>query len=267
MQIYHVTVILILLITCSTIKQPQVQDSSDTAFSKSSGQNGDLYYRLEIPASSEEEIIHHTGYSFVYSEMYELANWVAYALTKTEVSGTIERSTSFLPDPNVKTGTANNQDYFKSGYDRGHLAPAADMSWSEIAMKESFYYSNIAPQTPAFNRGVWKNLESLVRNWAITDSVLYTVTGPVLTDDLDTIGANKVSVPTHFYKVILVFRKNNAKGIGFIIPNEGTSRGLTEFAISIDSVEQVTGIDFFPRIPDDEEIIIESSICLPCWNW
>lgn len=223
---------------------------------------------LEIPKTNPgDTIISHTGYSFLYNEPHEQACWVAYELTKEKTDKLFDRTDKFVPDPKVKTGTATNKDYAGSGYDRGHLAPAADMGWSSTAMAESFYYSNMSPQEPSFNRGIWKKLEELVRTWAIENDTIYIVTGPVLTDGLPTIGANNVSIPNYYYKVILDYSDPDIKGIGFIIPNTGSNEPLQHFAVSIDSVEKFTGIDFFPQLPDYQEELIEKTLCIPCWSW
>lgn len=113
--------------------------------------------------SSSNQIIKHVAYTLKYNEIYEQADWVIYLLTAEEVKGTILRSDNFRTDTKVKTGSASLTDYRGSGYDRGHLAPAGDMKWSKTAMSESFYMSNMSPQKPGFNRGIWRSLESLVR--------------------------------------------------------------------------------------------------------
>jgi endonuclease G len=224
--------------------------------------------QLEHPALlPNEKIISHTGYSFVYSEEHEQAKWIAYELTKEETNSLFERTDKFLVDPFVTTGTAENSDYLKSGYDKGHLAPAADMGWSAITMKESFYLSNMSPQLPGFNRGVWKRLEELMRSWAIDNSAIYIVTGPVLTSGLPTIGGNRVSIPNSYYKVILDYTQPEIKAMGFILPNESSSSALTSFSVSIDEVEKATGIDFFPALPDDQETTLEKEHCTSCWHW
>ncbi len=229
---------------------------------------GQKIERLEIPATQANDvIINHAGYSLLYNERHEQASWVAYELTESETHKLYERSNKFLVDPKVATGSATDPDYTGSGYDRGHLAPAADMGWSETAMIESFYFSNMSPQLPGFNRGIWKSLEELMRTWAIENDAIYIVTGPVLTDGLNTIGTNKVSVPNYYYKVILDFSEPSTKAIGFLLPNESSDRQLQEFAVSIDSVEKVTGIDFFHLLPDDQEMNLESSVCISCWSW
>ncbi|MFN5333694.1 MAG: DNA/RNA non-specific endonuclease, partial [Bacteroidota bacterium] len=151
---------------------------------------------LEIPAHHKHDtIIFHTGFAFLYNEKHEQASWVAYQLTREETNSIYSRTNKFIPDPLVKSQTANDNDYLGSGYDRGHLAPASDMGWSATTMTESFYYSNMSPQVPSFNRGIWKKLEEQVRTWAIEYDTIYVVTGPVLKDSLPTIGKNKVSIP------------------------------------------------------------------------
>jgi endonuclease G len=224
--------------------------------------------RLEIPKTkSSDQIISHIGYSLLYNEKYKQANWVAYELTKQETNKVFERSNKFISDPQVKSINAFNKDYAGSGYDRGHLAPAADMGWSASTMIESFYYSNMSPQLPGFNRGIWKKLEELVRTWAIENQAVYVVTGPILAKGLSTIGYHKIAVPNYYYKVILDYKEPNIKGIGFILPNESSKSALQNYAVSIDSVEKLTGINFFYLLKDQEENLIEKELCINCWSW
>jgi len=223
---------------------------------------------LELPSIIKQDVIvKHLGYTLSYNEKYEQAKWVAYQLTANETKKVVSRSNNFSTDPKVVTGTAENEDYKNSGYDRGHLAPAADMGWSEQAMDESFFYSNMSPQTAGFNRGIWKRLEEQVRQWAVENQAIYVVTGPVLENNLLTIGANEVAVPNYYYKVILDFTKPELKGIGFLMPNQSSTLALSNYAVTIDSVETVTGINFFPALPNEEERSIEKTICLECWTW
>ena len=213
----------------------------------------------------DEQIIDHFGYSLSYNEDHEQANWVIYELTDNEVSGGVKRKNQFRSDPKVKTASASLSDYRGSGYDRGHLAPAADMKWSVTAMSESFYMSNMSPQRPSFNRGIWKRLEEQVRLWALNNKSIYVVTGGVLEDELETIGVNEVSVPEYFYKVILDYIEPELKGVGFIIPNKRSNERLINFAVSVDSVEISSGIDFFYLLPDSIEKRIESNVNLSEW--
>lgn len=223
---------------------------------------------LEIPAvTNPDAVIVHTNYTLQYNERYEQADWVAYELTKKEVKGSIRRKDDFRSDPFVMTGSADLADYKQSGFDRGHLAPAGDMKFSFKAMDESFYMSNMSPQRPGFNRGIWKELETMVRRWAEEDGSLYVVTGPVLNKkNYPTIGENKVAVPEYYYKVLLDYTEPEIKGIGFILPNRKTENPIEGFAVPIDRVEVMTGIDFFPELPDDEEENIESHADLSLWD-
>ncbi len=137
-----------------------------------------------------------------------------------------ERGDDFRSDPLIPSESASLNDYRGSGYDRGHLIPAADLSWSEEAMSGSFYLSNMSPQEGQFNRGIWSKLEATVRNFADTEGSIYVVTGPVLSDGpYDTIGENEVSIPNQYYKVILDYREPDLKSIAFLLPNEGSKKG------------------------------------------
>ena len=246
-------------------------DKHNSEHTDSISKNGNKIHKiaqLEIPkTNSNDKVISHTGFSFLYNETHEQSDWVAYELTESETNKIYERTNDFIPDPLVISGTANNADYQGSGFDRGHLAPASDMGWSEVTMKESFYFSNMSPQVPSFNRGIWKKLEELVRVWAIENQSVYVVTGPVLSSIKNTIGKNKVSVPNFFYKVVLDYNSPEVKGIGFIMPNVASGEPLEHFAVSIDSVEVVSGIDFFPLLQDDQEKEIEKNLCTSCWSW
>jgi endonuclease G len=220
----------------------------------------------EFPAvEASETVSTYAGFSLLYDEAHEQARWVAYELTQAETNSEEERSNHFIPDPAISTNTASDEDYARSGYDRGHLAPAGDMGWSKASMQESFYYSNMSPQVPAFNRGIWKKLESCVRNWASEHESIYVVTGPILTDGLTTIGPNKVSVPAYYYKVIVDINKPEMHGIGFIMANEASKSPLSDFAVTIDSVEKVTGLDFFHSIPGPLIEDLERQNCYTCW--
>ena len=221
---------------------------------------------LEIPSISDNQIIQHYAFTLSYNEQHEQADWVAYQLTREEAeSSEFERTNDFRVDPEIITESAELADYQYSGYDRGHLAPAGDMKWSLTAMSESFFLSNMSPQVDDFNRGKWKNLEAKVRDWASISEILYIVTGGVLTGDLPTIGDNEVSVPEYYYKVILDFE--NEKGIGFIMKNELLEQDLEAYAVTIDSVEEITGIDFFHRLPYDQEIQIEKTLNIEDWSF
>ena len=221
----------------------------------------------EIPISPfSDEIINHSAYSLGYSEENEQARWVSYHLTAREVKGSQKRKNNFRADRSVSSGSASLSDYKGSGYDRGHLAPAADMKLNVTYMSESFYMSNMSPQDPGFNRGVWKSLESAVRNIAIQNQAVYVVTGPIFESNRGSIGSNRVTIPGYYYKVILDYSGNEHKAIGFILPNSKSSSSLSSFAVSVDVVERKTGLDFFSSIPDVEEEDLESKYDFSDWN-
>jgi len=220
-----------------------------------------------LPAlGSNDQLVRRLGYTLKYVEKYELPAWVAYTLQQDQIDGQEERENQFMPDPAVKSGTAVSADYTRSGYDRGHLAPAADFKNSYQVMKETFYMSNICPQEPQFNRGIWLDLEKMVRSWAYKYKKIYVVTGPVLEPGLPTIGRlNKVAVPRQFYKVVLYVNPPYVKGIAFLMNNEPSNAPLTAFVVSIDQVERLTGVDFFPRLPDTIEKRVEAKSTAGEW--
>ena len=224
---------------------------------------------LELPLVSEgETIVAHTKYTLSYDEGHEQARWVAYQLTRDELYGSFDRKDNFRPDPSIPTESASLSDYRGSGYDRGHLIPAADLSWSEEAMDDSFYMSNMSPQDPQFNRGIWGSLEATVRNFADTEGAIYVVTGPVLTDGpYKTIGKNEVSVPNYYYKAILDYTEPEIKAIGFLLPNKESKASLESFATTIDELEKVTNLDFFPKLPDVQEASLESTFITKDWDF
>ena len=227
--------------------------------------------RAEIPEweagkKRKEQIIRHEGYTVSYNSDYRIANWVAYELTSKEAkSKKATRSNKFVPDPLVKGATALNEDYTRTGYDRGHLAPAGDMKWSMKAMRESFYLSNICPQDPDLNRGIWKELEEQIRLWASENGSLLVVTGPIITDDLRRLGKNRVGIPKRFFKVVCTQTAGRPEGVGFLFDNRDYGdTSLRSMMIPIDSVESVTGIDFFPSLPDSIERPMEASVNKSC---
>ncbi len=221
----------------------------------------------ELPAITKKDqkrVVKHQYYTLLYNEKHEQAEWVAYKLLKKYVEGEVKRQNNFRPDPDVITGSAVPADYKNSGYDRGHLAPAGDFKFSTEAMSESFFMSNMSPQVHDFNAGIWEQLESKCRTWAKQRGKIYIVSGPILQDDLPTIGAkNQVSVPKEYFKVILDPEKKQM--IGFIMQNRMSFKQVPTYAIAVDEIEKRTGIDFFPYLPDEEEDAMESQVKTNEW--
>ncbi len=213
--------------------------------------------RIEVSYPSrvaDDQVVQHLSYTVSYNDKYEQPDWVFYLLTQEMVNGKVTRGEKFLPDPDVKLATAVTTDYTKSGYDRGHLCPSADVRHDAAAQSETFYMSNISPQEPNFNRGVWKKLEELVRQFVSVHDSLYVVTGPVLQDKLKQIGKrNKVAVPELFYKIIYT-PKNGGHMIGFLMPNKGSNKKLSTFIVSVDEIESVTGLNFFSNVANESDL-------------
>ena len=236
--------------------------------------------KIGIPSTDNtEEVIDHLAFSLSYNEQHEQANWVMHVILPAISDGNATRSNDFREDPLVISGTSLEQDYFLKeekpdgkykydgfGYDRGHLAPSADFRWSEQALSESYFYSNMSPQIGDFNRLKWAELENWMREYVTKNNTsLAIVTAPILSNDLAKIerGINKVSIPKSFVKVALDIENN--RGIGFILPHEKIERPLEYFAVSIDSVESTMGYDLFSNLNDSLENKIEAET--PYLEW
>lgn len=221
---------------------------------------------LLLASSTSGNIVNHQYFSLSYVEAYEQPEWVAYTLTRKQLNTPrVPRTDYYYRDDAVDTRSADYRDYSGSGYTRGHLAPAGDMAFDTTAMRESFFMSNMSPQVAAFNHGVWRELEEQTRDWARRFKRLYIITGPVFSEGgMESIGRSGVAVPRAFYKVLLDLDEPELKGIGFVIPNALSDRPLSEYAVSIDSVEALTGLDFYQDVDVEK---YESSFDLAQWKF
>jgi len=229
--------------------------------------------------ASCDEVVYHMAYALVYDELHEQAKWVAHMILPEVGTGTEGRTNDFRPDPQIKSGSAVDEDYARKiktpegksktegfGYDRGHLAPSADFRYSKNALSESYFYSNMSPQTPGLNRGRWADLEDAMRSVCISQNTpLFVVTGGILRPDLKKLqeGVNKVSIPNYYFKVILDIERGEA--IGFIMPNSKCEYQLNHYVCSVDSVEKITGINFFHKLADEAEHSLESVYHIDYW--
>ena len=220
-----------------------------------------------LPSSTTGQVVHHEGYSLSYNEKYEQAEWVAYELKKEHLSNTNFKRPYFEIDKTIKTKAAHWKNYKQSGYDRGHLCPAGDRKYNQKAHDETFLTSNISPQLHEFNSGIWNTLEQKVRYWADKYDGVYVVTGGVLNGELPTIGEERVGVPNYFYKVLLDYNNGKPKAIAFLLEHENSNRALSSFAVPVDTIEHLTGIDFFPNLEDDIEEQLESSNDYKDWSF
>ncbi len=221
---------------------------------------------LYLPTHGKGHEVHHTYYSLSFRDEHHLPEWVAYELTSKNIRrGRTKRHNDFDPDPAVPL-SAHPRDYTRSGYDRGHMVPAGDMKINQTAMEETFYMSNICPQAPALNRGIWRELEEDLRDQAMNDKHLYIITGPILNKIEKRIGRNKVSVPSHYYKIVLDYSEPEIKMIGFIFPNKKCEGEPLDYAQRVDAIEAMTELDFFSALPDSLEEKLEGELHKEAWE-
>lgn len=220
---------------------------------------------VKLPDGLPDKRLAYRGFTVHFNPELHIPNCVVYELTASETEGSVPRFGSFETDSAV-AGCANPWDYTLSGYDRGHMIPAGDLRWDSLAMRESFKMTNVCPQTRALNSGGWTKIEDKIREWAVRDSVLIVVTGPVITRGMKTIGDSHVAVPTAFFKVVLAPFATPMRAIGFVMPNKAANGPLKKYVVSVDEVERRTGMDFFSALPDDIENGIESQLNLSVWT-
>lgn len=220
-----------------------------------------------LPSTTTGVVITHGHYSLSYHETYEQAEWVAYEIKRDQLSGEKRKRPFFVEDPRIRTRSADWRNYKGSGYDRGHLCAAGDMVFSAMAYDQTFYTSNISPQKSDFNAGVWNRLEQRTRYWAKKYNGIYVVTGGVLGQGLKKIGYEGVAVPNLFYKILAKGQGGQLQIMAFLIPHKETKAPLEQFLVPVDSVEQLTGIDFFERLPDSLEKVLEKEIRVEGWQF
>ena len=222
---------------------------------------------LEIPYMyGDNTVIEHMGYTLSYNEKWRIPNWVAWELLSSELYGDFDRAEKFGPDPSWKGRQAYDRDYVGSGWDRGHMAPSGDMKWSSQTMKECFYLTNICPQNHNLNSGVWNDLEKQTRKEAKYYGRVWICCGPIVDRGKGTIGSNKVMIPDGFFKALLAQKKDGSfTSVAFVFPNEAGDKGLASYAMSVDALEKLTGMDFFVNLDYGEQEKAEKTYDL--WDW
>ena len=220
-----------------------------------------------IAAAGTPSIIkEYEGFTVNFNPKNKTPNYVAWILQGHETEGATARSNNFWTDRDLE-GCPDTRDYSRSGYDRGHMCPAGEQKWSNEAMNHSFVMANICPQKHELNTGAWKTLEDKERVWAKRDSAIVIVAGPIYDkSDKETIGKNKVRVPSAFFKVLLAPYADPIRAIGFVYPNMRCDGNMQAYAVSVDDVEKMTGLDFFAALPDEIENDIESVVPFRDWN-
>lgn len=227
--------------------------------------SGAAFASPEFPAPRLHENsleLHNTATAVSYNPQHKQADWLFYPLGPKQLQNCVSRGGGFRADPRLKpSDSAQLADYSGSGFDRGHLSPAGDNKWSQLAMSESFYLSNISPQPPKFNQGIWGKLENIVRAWGKNMS-LWVATGPVLNGNLRKIGPSGVSVPEYFYKVLAT--QDSKEAIAILMPVDAKG-DLSQYAMPVDRLEEISGLDFLMDLPNEETV--EAKLNLSAWNF
>ncbi len=220
---------------------------------------------VAMPSLVASQEYDYMGFRVSFNRHNRTPNWVAWELLGSETGGEASRHNKFWQDPNVE-GCPTTYDYRNSGYDRGHMCPAAEQKWSDEAMNDCFVMANMCPQDHSLNSGAWNTLENRERNWACRDSAIVIVAGPIYENgDINTIGGG-VLVPSAFFKVLLAPYLEQPRAIGFVFPNMSAPGNMQNYVMTVDDVETLTGYDFFSALPDDMENEVESKASFREWN-
>lgn len=192
-----------------------------------------------------------TNYALQYNNASKTAVFVLEHVTKASITGPAKRKDNFRPDDALAAGTsASLADYASEGrtYDRGHLAPAGDNTQTDAIMSESFFLSNMIPQVANNNRGIWKQLETNVRDYVTKTGDVYVASGPIYNNVYKTIGTGRVGVPDRIFKIIIDAK--TLKASAYIFPNTALPvADLPKYKVTIKDVETATGINFNPKLP------------------
>ena len=226
------------------------------------------------------DVICHSGQFVAFNRKHNVSDWVAFHLQrKNLLNPTAKRKDNFRQDPRVpKNHRVDDDDYKKTGYVKGHLAPAASLKWSQDAMDDSFFMTNIAPQVHhGFNNGIWSSLERYMRQWACQRGTLYVVTGPLyetkpirkLEFDADEDGKDDngvlVDLPSHFFKFAVDPVRMEA--IAFILPNQKiATKDLHKYLTSIADIEDRSKLDFLNVLWDNAEDVVEGHVQPELWK-
>ena len=251
----------------SSIVSTSGQPVSETELLTYNGE--DQTQQMELPAVRlGDDIITYSGYVSSYNHKTLIPDWVAYELTAEELEGDEQRGERmFSMDKNVKGKQAMREDYRDSGWTKGHMAPATDFRWSADAMDETFYFMNVCPQNEHLNGEDWEYLEGKVRHWARQYGKVWVVSGPIVgSGKYGTIGDDHVVVPDSFYKTVMYCKGGRYHTIAFVMGNDDNRYWLQDCAVSVNDLEALTGIDFFPALDDSIEDSVEAQLTLSDWG-
>ncbi len=203
--------------------------------------------------------LEYTYFDLCYSNLHRQSLWAQHILTREQIKGPQGRTNNFRSDPRV-SNPVNQNDFKGSGFDRGHLVPAADMKLNQTSMSETFFMTNMSPQNPNFNSGIWNALEGYIRNEVSSLGPAVIITAPVLlkTETYPMI-RSQVTVPSEYYKIAYFYESDIIKA--FLIPNQPSNgKKYSAFQISVDEIENLTGLDFFSDLEDQIESALESGL-------
>jgi len=232
-------------------------------------QNGRIHILWGYPVCKNDKIFEYEGFVCGYDREKLNPLWVSYNLKKEYLIGKkYLKERKFAPDPTMAEGyTALNKDYTHSGYDRGHLARQADMKGrSKKCELESCYFTNISPQKQNFNRVTWNNLERAADELTVLYDESWIVTGPYFDEDKKLLN-DRIEIPDGFYKIVILKRGNSFYPLAFVLSQEAESTDLEKYSVTIDSVESLTGLDFFHELTDSLEISFESKLMPIPYGW
>lgn len=227
---------------------------------------------LSLPVSTPSKtdiLIEHEGFALLYDTKTLCPRWVAWELTAEETRGKVSRqNVDFKEDESVpKEYQVASWDYNGGHYGRGHMCPAGDMKWSQEAMQDCHYMTNICPQTAELNKTWWEHLERACRQWARQEGAVQIVCGPIFSENPKHFGKkHRMAVPRAFYKVVLSLKKGSEKAIGFFYTNDDAPQPMEDAVRSVDDIERLTGIDFFSSLPDEQENKLEAMNDLRAWD-
>lgn len=228
-----------------------------------SNEQRDSLMAVAIPTGTNDTLLRYDAFDVHFNSLRHIANSTAYELIIEELNGDVTRS-DFMPDAHVQ-GCASPMDYAGSGMDRGHLVPAGDLKWSENAMAQSFLMTNICPMTKSLNEGGWAKLEEKVREWVLRDSALLVFTGPIVNESDSSITGSQITIPSHYFKIVMAPCVRPVRVIAFIYPNSHCGGALSRYAVSVDQVEHLTGLDFFYLLPTVKQQHLETTVNLDAW--
>lgn len=274
----HLLIFVLLFCGCSggsipkagpVVGQSVLSQSIATILSNRVDPKNEIQAKLEIPAfSKSEDIVSHIGFTASYNHEMLIPNWVAYELTAEECEGTLKGKESFCWDPELKGRQPNREDYKNDAqWDRGHMAPKADMKWSVQAYEESYFLSNVCPQNRSFNSGSWVSTEKFARRIARKYGRAYIVCGPIVTmRQYGTLGTPKIVIPDAFFKAVLIKKETSYSAIAFIMQNKPVTQDLKGCSMSVDKLEAIIGIDLFCNLRSSIQKEIESIVTYSDWG-